>query len=70
MEIADVKHLLDEHERYWEGERQDLVRYKAAYEMNFWDGAKQDPTQMKIQTNDGYGTLSPSRRPCSPRTLR
>lgn len=57
MEIADVQHLLEEHERFWEGERKDLVRYKAAYEMNFWDGEQRDPTQLKIQTNDGYGYI-------------
>ena len=57
MKLDDVQSLLAEHEGYWETQRQQMLRYKSAYEMDFWQEGVNDPTQIRIQTNDGYGYI-------------
>ena len=59
MTPADLQRILEDHETYWGDRRQELLRYKAAYEMDFWDESplNGDSTQIRIQTNDGYGYI-------------
>tara|TARA_R110002020_G_scaffold46851_3_gene133463 strand:+ start:9029 stop:10669 length:1641 start_codon:yes stop_codon:yes gene_type:complete len=57
MKPTDLKHILDEHDEFWEDQRQELVRFKAVYEMDFWEEESADKTQIRIQTNDGYGYI-------------
>jgi len=57
MKPEDLKYILDQHDEYWEGQRNELLRFKAVYEMNFWEQESDDKTQMRIQTNDGYGYI-------------
>lgn len=57
MKPEDLKYILDQHDEYWEGQRKELLRFKAVYEMNFWEEETDDNTQMRIQTNDGYGYI-------------
>tara|TARA_R110002110_G_scaffold144795_1_gene334120 strand:+ start:869 stop:2509 length:1641 start_codon:yes stop_codon:yes gene_type:complete len=55
MKPKELKAILAAHEAYWEGQKKQLLRYKAVYEMNFWDEELTFSNQIKIQTNDGYG---------------
>ena len=57
MKLDDVKALLAQHDGYWETRKQEMLRYKSAYEMDFWQEGVNDPTQIRIQTNDGYGYI-------------
>jgi hypothetical protein len=57
MKPKDLQIIVDDHERFWENQRQNLVRYKSVYEMDFWEGEKNDSTQIRVQTNDGYGYI-------------
>lgn len=57
MKPTDLKYILDEHDEFWEEQRQELIRFKAVYEMDFWDEENGDKTQIRIQTNDGYGYI-------------
>ena len=57
MKPTDLKYILDEHDEFWEGQRQELIRFKAVYEMDFWEEESADKTQIRIQTNDGYGYI-------------
>ena len=57
MTPDDLQRILEEHDSFWEDRRQDLIRFKAVYEMDFWDQERQDPTQIRIQTADGYGYI-------------
>ena len=55
MKPDDLKQIMEMHENHWDDQRRELLRYKAVYETNFWDEESDDKTQMRIQTNDGYG---------------
>ena len=57
MKPEDLKQILDTHDQHWEDQRGELLRYKAVYETNFWDEESADKTQIRIQTNDGYGYI-------------
>ena len=57
MKPEDLKQIIDAHDQHWEDQRQELLRYKAVYETNFWDEESADKTQIRIQTNDGYGYI-------------
>jgi hypothetical protein len=58
MKPNDLQAILEEHDAYWEHRRDELLRYKAVYEMDFWENESQDrETQIRIQTNDGYGYI-------------
>ena len=57
MKPADLKYILDEHDEFWENQRKELIRFKAVYEMDFWEEESADRTQIRIQTNDGYGYI-------------
>tara|TARA_R100000655_G_scaffold30871_1_gene62007 strand:+ start:2796 stop:4439 length:1644 start_codon:yes stop_codon:yes gene_type:complete len=57
MKPEDLKYILDQHDEYWEDQRKELIRFKAVYEMNFWEEESDDKTQIRIQTNDGYGYI-------------
>ena len=35
MKPTDLKYILDEHDEFWEGQRQELIRFKAVYAMDF-----------------------------------
>jgi hypothetical protein len=58
MKPKDLQAILEEHDSYWEHRRDELLRYKSVYEMDFWENEAQDQeTQIRIQTNDGYGYI-------------
>lgn len=57
MKPEDLKQIMEMHENHWDSQRRELLRYKAVYETNFWDEESDDKTQMRIQTNDGYGYI-------------
>tara|TARA_R110002051_G_scaffold152207_1_gene224831 strand:- start:2048 stop:3709 length:1662 start_codon:yes stop_codon:yes gene_type:complete len=58
MKPRDLQVILDAHELYWGNKRDALVRYKAVYEMDFWDTEKDAGlSQIRIQTSDGYGYI-------------
>jgi hypothetical protein len=57
MKPEDLKQIIDAHDHHWEDQRRELLRYKAVYETNFWDEESADKTQIRIQTNDGYGYI-------------
>lgn len=57
MTPEDLRQILDTHDQHWEDQRGELLRYKAVYEANFWDEESADKTQIRIQTNDGYGYI-------------
>jgi hypothetical protein len=55
MKPKELKAILTAHENYWEDQKKQLLRYKAVYEMDFWDEELVFDNQIRIQTNDGYG---------------
>ena len=55
MKPKELKAILEAHENYWEDQKKQLLRYKAVYEMDFWDEELIFDNQIRIQTNDGYG---------------
>ncbi len=57
MKPEDLKQIMEMHDKHWEDQRRELLRYKAVYETNFWDEESDDKTQIRIQTNDGYGYI-------------
>ena len=58
LKPEDVRAILDEHEVYWGDRRNELMRYKSVYEMDFWENEGEDQeSQIRIQTNDGYGYI-------------
>ena len=60
MKPEDLRVILDAHDNYWGDRRDEMLRYKSVYEMDFWDEADQElqvDTQIRIQTNDGYGYI-------------
>lgn len=57
MKPEDLRYILDQHDEYWEDQRKELIRFKAVYEMNFWEEESADKTQIRVQTNDGYGYI-------------
>jgi hypothetical protein len=58
MKPADLQTILDTHDKYWGDKRHQMLRYKSVYEMDFWDDIDLDAeTQIRIQTNDGYGYI-------------
>jgi hypothetical protein len=60
MKPKDLREILDTHEKFWGDRRTEMLRYKSVYEMDFWDEADQQlqlETQIRIQTNDGYGYI-------------
>jgi hypothetical protein len=62
MKASKVAEIYDAHKEYWEHQRQELQRYKAAYECEFWDnrGANfllHGEQMLNIQTSDAYGYI-------------
>ena len=57
MKPADLQFIVTGHDKFWEDQRDELMRYKAVYEMDFWAESGDDKTQIRIQTNDGYGYI-------------
>lgn len=58
LKPQDVQAILDDHDAYWGDLRNELMRYKAVYEMDFWEHESQGGvSQIRIQTNDGYGYI-------------
>jgi len=58
MKPEDLRVILDTHDKYWGDKRDELIRYKSVYEMDFWDTEKDSAlNQIRIQTNDGYGYI-------------
>mgnify|MGYP003137325256 CR=1 FL=1 len=60
LKPEDLREILDTHEKFWGDRRDEMLRYKSVYEMDFWDEADQQlqlETQIRIQTNDGYGYI-------------
>lgn len=55
MKPKELKAILTAHENYWEDQKKQLLRFKAVYEMDFWDEELVFDNQIRIQTNDGYG---------------
>ncbi len=58
LKPQDIQAILDDHDAYWGDRRDELMRYKAVYEMDFWENEAGDNlSQIRIQTNDGYGYI-------------
>jgi len=61
MKIKEIKQLVSFHNSYWEKKRQEMKRYKAAYETNFWEeqgvGIDFSNTQLQIQVSEGYAYI-------------
>ncbi len=61
MKIKEIKQIVSFHDAYWEKKRQEMRRYKAAYETNFWEeqGTINDwsNTQITIQVSEGYAYI-------------
>ena len=58
LKPQDVQAILDDHNAYWGNLRDELMRFKAVYEMDFWDHESANGvSQIRIQTNDGYGYI-------------
>jgi len=61
MKIKQIKNILSYHNTFWDKKRQEMRRYKAAYETNFWDeqgvvvGWKD--TQLQVQVSEGYAFI-------------
>ena len=55
MKPKELKAILTAHENYWEDQKKQLLRFKAVYEMDFWDEELVFDNQIRIQPNDGYG---------------
>jgi hypothetical protein len=50
-----LKQVLKVHENYWDDCRNDLYKYKQAYETRFWDKASEGQMGSYVQTSDAYG---------------
>lgn len=60
MKIKEIKQIVSYHEAYWEKKRQEMKRYKAAYETNFWEDSTYNDwsnTQLQIQVSEGYAYI-------------
>lgn len=49
--------IVQSHKRYWDDQKNDMYRYKRVYECRFWSGERMDPSQITVQTADGYGFI-------------
>jgi len=47
--------IVSGHKDYWDHQKNDMYKYKRAYECKFWSGDMLDPSQITIQTSDAYG---------------
>ena len=53
MKPEDLQTILDTHDQYWGDKRTDMLRYKAVYEMDFWEDINANAeSQIRIQTNE------------------
>lgn len=52
-----VKQIVKVHEDYWDKHRNDLYRYKLAYETRFWHKANEGEMATYVQTADAYGYI-------------
>ena len=62
MKANKIAEIYSAHKEYWEHHRQELQRYKSAYECEFWDnrGANfllHGEQMLNIQTSDAYGYI-------------
>ena len=60
MKANDIAEILSNHRDYWDRQRQELERYKSAYETQFWQnqyyGMNYDQ-MINVQTSDAYGYI-------------
>ena len=60
MKANDIAEIFHQHKDYWDKQRQELERYKAAYETQFWQnqyyGMNYDQ-MINVQTSDAYGYI-------------
>ena len=60
MKANDIAEIFHQHKNYWDRQRQELERYKAAYETQFWQnqyyGMNYDQ-MINVQTSDAYGYI-------------
>jgi len=52
-----IKQIVQVHESYWDKYRNDLYRYKLAYETRFWEKATEAEMATYVQTADAYGYI-------------
>ena len=53
-----VQQIVENHDKYWDDQRPDLYKYKAAYETKFWnDGNTSDVQNIFVQTSAAYGYI-------------
>lgn len=52
-----IKQIVQVHETYWDKYRNDLYRYKLAYETRFWEKATEAEMATYVQTADAYGYI-------------
>ena len=52
-----VQQILKVHNDFWDHQRNDLYRYKQAYETRFWDKASEAQQSVYVQTSDAYGYI-------------
>ena len=52
-----IKQIVQVHEAYWDKYRNDLYRYKLAYETRFWEKATEAEMATYVQTADAYGYI-------------
>lgn len=62
MKARKISEIYSAHKEYWEHHRQELQRYKAAYECEFWDDRGSNyllmgEQMLNIQTSDAYGYI-------------
>jgi len=60
MKAQDIAEIFSQHKDYWDRQRQELERYKSAYETQFWQnqyyGMNYDQ-MINVQTSDAYGYI-------------
>ena len=52
-----LQQILKVHNDFWDHQRNDLYRYKQAYETKFWDKASEAQQSVYVQTSDAYGYI-------------
>lgn len=53
-----VRQIVENHDKYWDDQRPDLYKYKAAYETKFWNnGNTTDVQNIFVETSSAYGYI-------------
>ncbi len=55
--IRFIQTVVQDHDKYWERERPKMKKYKALYQVKFWEDQDIDETMIRVETADGYAYI-------------